>query len=209
MKAPSLQSQRNAGFTLIEMLTVVCVITLLGSVTALSLNNRESAALRATVDTLAAQVQSARSLSALKNASCRLIIQAGPGDKSGRRVALAIPDESDSTQWKIASLPVNLPANTYLVISTIMPSCTRDSSNANPDTMTLDGKTWYYYEFDPTGTTTDNAGARLVIATGRYDSTSNSWKVLHPEQMCGMFLPRSGAAQYYQDLDQLKQSYQQ
>jgi prepilin-type N-terminal cleavage/methylation domain-containing protein len=210
-------SPPESGFSLVELLVVIGVIVLMATLVASGIQGRDGPKLRAAEDALISQVQAARNTAVARNVPCRLLVDAGNDPENGRRrLALAVkPLTGNSTVWEVAGPPAKLPDGTALLVDDgQIPASTQGGSSSPPQTMrgsdlvapaSLKAGDWFYFEFDPSGTCEDNAGAILVVGVVWHDR--NGWVRKSSELIRGIMLRRAGQSSAFADPEHIREAY--
>lgn len=205
-----------SGFSLLELLVVVGVIALLAAMMVSGLQGRDGPKLRAAQEALITQVQAARNTAVARNAPCRLLVNAGDSPDNGRRrLALAVKSRTPgSTKWEVLGTPAKLPDGTALLVADgETPATTQGGSSSAPQTMpgseldaadSMKHPDWYYFEFDPSGTCEDNAGAILVVGIVRHDGTN--WIRKTPDLIRGIMVRRAGQASAFSNPEHIREA---
>lgn len=216
MNVPYLM-RTQSGFSLLELLVVVCVIALLAAMMSSGLQGRDGSKLNAAQEILISQVQAARNTAVARNATCRLLVDAGTTPDNGRRrLALAVKSQTPgSTNWEVLGTPAKLPDGTALLVADgETPATTQGGSASAPQIMpgsdldaanSLKQSNWYYFEFDPSGTCEDSAGAILVVGVVQHDGTN--WIRKTPDLIRGIMVRRAGQASAFSDPDHIREAY--
>jgi prepilin-type N-terminal cleavage/methylation domain-containing protein len=210
----------KTGFTLVELLAVIAVITLLAGLAATGFRSHDGLRLRSAQEILIAQVQAARNLALARNASARLLIDAGNDRENGRRrLAIAVKsDTGGAADWEVVGSASELPDGTAVLVddggapaSTIggsggsndPPAKLPGSSLQAPESMR--SRDWYYLEFDAAGTCEENAGAILVVGSALHDGTR--WTRKNASLIRGVMIRRAGHASAFDDPSHIGEAY--
>lgn len=196
---------RPGGFSLVELLTVIAVIGLLAGISALALRDQSGGALRSSVNVMISQLQAARTAAVLHNAPVRLLVENSNEEETGLRRMLLVR-RVGTNDWEQTGPAVRLPKQVFFYAGEETPHSTRASGNTPPGTMTFDGRDHFYYEFNSTGASERNAGARIVLANGVF-VPSQGWRKKDDEQIQGLFLRRIGETSLFEDPEHLRQSF--
>lgn len=203
----------HSAFTLIELLVVIAIIGLLAGVFVVGMRDKGSSALRNATDIVALQLNAARMRAIFNNGVTRMLIEKSDAEQTGNRrmgiVSQSINATTGEVTWERISPWVTLPQGTYIVQDEEIPHSTKTSGATAPDTDffdgKFDGKTWAYYEFSSTGACDTNAGARIIIAAGRY--VGNQWTRPNKSLIQGLFLTRLGNTVYFESPTHINNSF--
>lgn len=215
--------QKHQGFTLVEMLVVITIITVLLTVGALGIKNlSKGAGVTAGVSTAEAVFSEARSIAVGRGTKARVLIHAqnDPSDPLHRErylkyMAIAYEelsaDGEPTGDWKIASRGTLLPNGVYFIKDL---SETNAPGLSSPMTITLPGNSssrCYYYEFNSEGLITDpqitgDDAPRFVIRTaslppGRDEPVVDSDA---EKNIGGFVIWRSGRTSVFRHPDQIQ-----
>ena len=222
---------RVRGFTIIELLVVIGIILLVASfIVVTDGGGNDGAALGSSQRIVAGVVQGARGQAVLKRGTARLIINNNPEDNEKYRRFFGVVyeqegDPNDPTVlpgWVAATQGTFLPEGIYFnaELSDL-------NSGANWDLAESDrieyprsvpqqwgaGDEYFYYEFNPNGTVTDNQNSWIVLKAdtlvpsgsgGTYEFQSES-DPEHKEFVRGaLIIRRSGSVTLVDDPDDIR-----
>ena len=169
-------SLRASGFTLVEMLVVIVIMSILMTAGAIGLSGMGGKGVSSGVASEEALVDEAGTIAIGQRTRARLLIAkdlTNVPEANLRRVVVArealLPDGTvDLNNWELVSRPLTLPDQVYF--SQQFSRKDHQSGTGDPDVMTLPGKAssvgdYYYYEFNAEGICT-TPGASLVLGSG-------------------------------------------
>jgi len=209
-------SRHPAGFSLIELLTVIAIISILLTVGAVGIgsltNGKNVTSATTSVEALFAE---ARTLAISKGTKARVMInEADPTDRDNylRRVVIVTndldPNGQPLTTWSLNSRGYQLPDQVFFS-KTFSKKSKSDSSPL--DEMTLAESTtvkkpfagkYYYYEFNSEGICL-NAGASFVIGQGVMTSGSPRVTGSSKRNFSGFVIWRNGTTSLFRGPDQI------
>lgn len=202
----------DCGFSLLELLVVLAIVSLLAVLGVVGMGGKDSSKLQSAQGVLIGQIQAARNMALARNEPCRLLIEAGA--ESGQRLGIATL--SPSNTWELCSPMVELAQGTAVLVGDGgTPTTTRGGSPAAPPVLSsgqltvppsLSGKDWYYFEFDPAGTSEANAGAILVLGSVRPDGTGYTRK--SEEAIRGVMIRRTGHVSAFEDPSHIREAFE-
>ncbi len=167
---------RASGFTLVEMLVVIVIMSILMTAGAIGLSGMGGKGVSSGVASVEALFDEARSVAVGQRTNARVLVAkdlSNVPEANLRRVVVARealkPDGSvDPNKWELVSRPLTLPDQVYF--SQEYSRKNHESGTGEPDVMTLQGKAstagdYYYYEFNSEGICI-TPGASLVLGSG-------------------------------------------
>lgn len=198
--------ESRSAYSLIELLAVISIIVVVAGFATFGLQGRDGLALRSAQEILLTQVQAARNVAIAQNTTCRLLVDAGTDAVKGRRaLALAVKPASGNS-WELTGVVTMLRDNSAVLVDDgEIPSTTQGGSTSAPLKMTLNEREWYYFEFDPSGTSEENAGAILLVGIVQHDGSK--WIRKKPDLIRGVMIRRSGLASAFSDPDHIRAAY--
>ncbi|MGJ8634925.1 MAG: pilus assembly FimT family protein [Luteolibacter sp.] len=191
-----LSKAKTPGFTLIEVLTVVAIISILMTAAAVGFKNLSAGKGTSTGIAVSESLfNEARTLAVSKNTKSRLLIDGDPDSETFLRKILVVYGKADAdgdiptntstgepTQWALSSRGHTFEEGTYFSQDySGEPAGTVDTANSmslfspDPDittALTNFGGTYFYYEFNSEGIIS-TPGTRFVIGGGRPPTSSS------------------------------------
>jgi prepilin-type N-terminal cleavage/methylation domain-containing protein len=169
-------SSRASGFTLVEMLVVIVIMSILMTAGAIGLSGMGGKGVSSGVASVEALFDEARAIAVGQRTRARVLVAKdldNVPEANLRRVvvareALKADGSVDTDKWELVSRPLILPDQVYF--SQEYSRKDHDSGTGEPEVMGLQGKAstagdYYYYEFNSEGICT-TPGASFVLGTG-------------------------------------------
>jgi len=209
MNRNPISTAQAGGFSLTELLVVIAIIVILAGGLASGLRGTAGSSLKAATNLVVVQLNSARTSAILNNVPALMLIDHSTNEQNANRRMTIVTQSTDASSgnvtWVRTSPYVRLPQGTFVVLDGVVPCSTKASGNTSPDTITFDGVPWSLYKFSSTGSCEDNAGARIVIAGGRF--SAGTWVRPNASLIQALFLTRVGEAVFFQDPAQINSSF--
>lgn len=177
-------SSRVGGFTLVEMLVVIVIMSILMTAGAIGLSGMGGKGVSSGVASVEALFDEARAVAVGQRTRARVLVSkdlTNVPEADLRRIVVARealkPDGSVETDnWELVSRPLTLPEQVYF--SQEFSHKNHESGTGDLDVMTLQGKAstagnYYFYEFNSEGICT-TPGASLVLGTGTRPLNANT-----------------------------------
>lgn len=198
------------GFTLVELLTVIAVITILMTAGAIGLNALAGG--KGTTNAVAqaeAVFNFARQVAVANNTRSRVLVPKSIGGDDRhpdalRRIIVAYQDP-DSDTWQISDRGEFLPANVYFSQDYSLV----DGSPITPINMTFPGRSafdgrYFVYEFNSEGISA-NPGAGFVVGSGVWPPNETKPRVSRKGErdFGGFVVWRNGRTSLYRSPDQI------
>lgn len=175
-KTPLQASSRATGFTLVEMLVVIVIMSILMTAGAIGLSGMGGKGVSSGVASVEALFDEARAVAVGQRTRARVLVAkdlTNMPEENLRRVVVAReklkPDGTvDTNNWEAVSRPLILPDQVYF--SQEFSRKDHKAGTGDLEVMTLQGKAssvgdYYYYEFNSEGICV-SPGASMVIGTG-------------------------------------------
>lgn len=170
-------SSRASGFTLVEMLVVIVIMSILMTAGAIGLSGMGGKGVSSGVASVEGLFDEARAVAVGQRTRARVLVAknlTNVPEENLRRVVVARqalkPDGSvdPNGNWELVSRPLTLPDQVYF--SQEYSRKDHEAGTGEPEVMTLQGKAssvgdYYYYEFNSEGICI-TPGASLVLGTG-------------------------------------------
>lgn len=207
----NLDARKKSGFTLVEILTVIAIISILMTAGAIGLGNisagKDTASAVATCESL---FDEARVIAVSKRCKARIMVKADDAtdDDYLQRVVI-IHEEIDSDgnpvdgSWTLSSRGYIMPKGIYF-----SQEFSKDEAGNDLDTFTLSGsKTdfngeYIYYEFNSEGICT-NPGASFVIGAGVRGRGQEPKTSSGERDFAGFVIWRNGRTSSYRNPEQI------
>lgn len=223
MKQPNAQVPARLclrrGFTLIEVLTVIAIITVLMAAGAIGLGNLKAGkGTSSGIASCESLFEEARTIAVSKNCKSRIMVDARTDQDTYLRRVVVVREEigADGTpvanSWILASRGYELPQGTFYSQDY---SKGKGGSDVTPETMSMkseSGKSmtdyngsYYVYEFNGQGIF-DAAGASFVIGAGRPPTTSSpkpKTTASEARDFAGFVIWRNGRTSTYRNPEQI------
>jgi prepilin-type N-terminal cleavage/methylation domain-containing protein len=194
----------RAAFSLVELLVVIAIISILAGALSVGIGKSSNKSVQAAANTLYAQLQSARTVAVMKNATSRLLIEKVPESEWKTQRMIILTDPASNGQWDQASPWVRLPQGTFIILDGESPRSTKggiDNAEHPPESMDYVGRQFAYYEFSPTGSCDRNVAARIIVGAGTHGE--GGWVQQNQSLVHGLFLTRIGEAVFFEGPDHI------
>lgn len=215
MHTSNISHPRARGFSLVELLVVIGIISLMASLVGVALSSNNGAnSVKASQRVLAGLVQSARTQALLKQESVRILIHADENDPSRyRRFAGLVYFDSDQQGWVAVNDGSLLPNGAYFAIDSINSTFTSDSTIAieyprRTAQQIGSGDTYYYVEFNPNGTVVTPPAPIIAVQSARLDgpaSPGNVPLIDDDQTMAAIAIHKLGTVSFLDDAEIIRQ----
>ncbi|MFK7851563.1 MAG: Tfp pilus assembly protein FimT/FimU [Akkermansiaceae bacterium] len=212
------RSKKSKGFTLIEVLVVVTIISILITAGVVGLGNISAGKGTGTaIATCESLFEEARTIAISKRCKARVLIDIDDPEDDGylRRIVIVHEDTTDPSYdpdsgtdgpWILASRGYVMPGGTYFskIYSTL-----EDGSPLNEQTLTGSNvkadyqKNYAYYEFNGEGIFTE-AGSDFVIGSGVRPKGQEPRTKSGERDFAGFVIWRNGSTSTYRNIQQME-----
>lgn len=208
----STHSQSTAGFTLVELLTVIAVISILMTAGAIGIGGLTGGkGVGSGVAQAEAIFDEARTIAVGNNTTARVLVakqlpRIGGANRNAddlRRIVIAYRNPANN-QWEVASRGIVLPDGVFFSQQySKSPTGSIPSENMNELQRAFQGE-YFYYEFNSEGIAT-NPGAGFIVGAGVWPANESSPRVTSEAKrdFGGFVVWRNGRTSLYRSPSQM------
>jgi prepilin-type N-terminal cleavage/methylation domain-containing protein len=212
---------RRVGFTLVELLTVIALITVLAGVFSFAVLRMGSGSLEGAERLAGSQFAAARNQALLKSSPVRVLIHNNPEDPERYLREIGIITNTAgpgvSPEWTALSQGERLPAGYFFVPGVSLADGTREPEVMQVEFPSVEpvaegqGEAYYYFEYTAQGLA-NPGGAQFVLEPGRLEPDGGGFQVvpqesnadLRKEKWGGFLILRLGGVLYFPDSESIK-----